>query len=192
MSKFFENFIPASATPLDQARAKVLTATCLAIGGAILAMLLYWIVFSWLEQIETVVVSFILILMLAGIVALVKSGRVRAAAWTLTIFMLLLNLANMTSYGIGTVSSAGFLIPIALAAFTLGPRLGMGTAILGSAAAFAIALAGAAGQLQTEIPFHESNLSFDAMALTLIYLLVGLVCVVWTKSANEAFAKLTE
>jgi len=179
MSKFFEYFIPASTTPLMQARAKVLVATCFALGGAILALLLYWIVFSWLEQIETVILGLVLILILVGIAALVKSGRVRAAAWTLTIFLLLLNLANLTDYGIGTVSAAGLLIPIVLAAFTLGPWLGMGTAIFSSVAVFAIALAGAAGQLHTEIPFQESNLSFDAIALTLVFLLVGMVCAVW-------------
>ena len=189
MSKFFEYFIPASATPLTQARAKVLVATCFALGGAILALLLYWIVFSWLEEIETVIIGLVLVLILAGIAALVKSGRVRAAAWTLTIFLTLLILVDLAEYGIGTVSSAGLLIPIALAAFTLGPWLGMGTAVLNSAGVFAIALAGAAGQLQTEIPFQESNLSFDAMALTLVFLLVGMLCAVWSKSANEAFTE---
>jgi len=186
MSKFFASFIPASAAPLTQARAKVLVATCFALGAAILALLLYWIVFSWLEQIETVLVGLVLILLLAGILALVKSGRVPAAAWALTIFLLLLNLLNMLDYGIGTTSSAGLIIAIVLASFTLGPWLGLGTAALGSLAAFGIALAGSAGLLHTEIPFVESNLSFDAVALTLIYLLVGLLCAVWSKAANEA------
>jgi hypothetical protein len=190
MSKFLAYFIPVSATPLTQARAKVLAATCFALGGAILALLLYWIVFSWLEQIETVIIGLVVILILTGIAALVKSGRVRAAAWTLTIFLLLLILLDLTDYGIGTVTTAGLLIPIALAAFTLGPWLGMGTAVLSSAAVFAIALAGAAGQLHTEIPFQESNLSFDAMALTLVFLLVGMLCAVWSKAANEALSKV--
>lgn len=185
MSKFFEKFTPRAATPFMQARAKVLVATCFAIGGAILAMLLYWIMFSWLEQWETVVIGLILILFLAGMVALVQRGRVRAVAWTLTLFLILLNLANMTSYGIGTVSSAGFLLAIVLAAFTLGPWFGVGTAILGSTAAFGIALAGAAGALQTEIPFQQSNLSFDAMTLTLIYILVGLMCDVGVRALEK-------
>lgn len=184
MGKFFEQFIPASAAPLEQVRARVLVATCFAIGAAILAMLLYWIVFSWLEQWQTVVIGLILVLFLAGMVALVKRGRIRAVAWTLTLFLILLNLANMASYGIGTVSSAGFLLAVVLAAFTLGPWLGLGTAALGSVAAFAIALAGASGALKTEIPFQESNLSFDAITLTLIYLLVGLMCAVGARK-NE-------
>jgi hypothetical protein len=93
----------------------------------------------------------------------------------------------MLDYGIGTTSSAGLLIAIVLAAFTLGPWSGLGTAALGSLVVFGVALAGSAGLLHTEIPFVESNLSFDAVALTLIYLLVGLLCAVWTKAANEAF-----
>lgn len=192
MSKFFAAFIPGTASPLAQARAKVLVAACFAAGLAIAALILYWIIFSWLEQIETVVIGVVLILILAGIVALVKSGRVSAAAWILTLFMTLLNLANMVDYGIGTVSSAGFLIVIALAAFTLGPGPGLGAALLGSLVAFAVAIAGSTGQLQTEIAFHESNLSFDAPTLSLIYLLVGLLCAVWTKAANQAFGKIAE
>jgi hypothetical protein len=178
VNKFFGQFIPASVSPLEQTRAKVLVATCFAIGGAILAMLLYWIIFSWLEQWQTVVIGLVIVLFLAGMVGLVKSGRVRPVAWILTLFLLLLNLANMTSYGIGSTSSAGYVLVIVLAAFTLGPWLGMGSAILGSLAVFGIALAGSAGLLQTEIPFQESNLSFDAMAMTLVYLLVGLMCTV--------------
>lgn len=178
MNKILDRFLPENATALVQMRARVLAATCLAVGGAILATLLYWIIFSWLEQWLTVVIGLIFVLFLCGLLALVKRGRVRGVAWTLTLFLVLLNLANMFSYGIGTTSSAGFLLAIVLAAFTLGPRLGLGIAVLGSVAAFGIALAGASGALQTEIPFQESNLSFDAITLTLIYLLVGLMCAV--------------
>ena len=189
MSKFFGRFIPVSADRLDRARAEVVVAGCFAIGAAIMAILLYWIIFSWLEQIETIVIGLVLLAILAGIVAMVKSGRVRGAAWTLTIFLVLLNLANMLDYGIGTTSSAGMLIAIVLAAFTLGPAWGMGSAILGSAAAFGIAFAGSAGVLHTEIAFVESNLSFDAVVLTLIYLVVGLLCAVWTRAANQALER---
>jgi len=189
MTKLLARLLPVSATPLVRARAQVLLATCLAVGAAILALLLYWIVFSWLEQIETVLAGLVLIASLTGIVALVRSGRVRGAAWTLTILLLLLNLANMLDYGIGTTSSAGMLITIVLAAFTLGPTPGLGTALVGSAAAFGIALAGSAGVLHTEIAFVESNLSFDAVVLTLIYLVVGLLCAVWTRAANQALER---
>lgn len=185
MSKFLDRFVPANVTPLVQVRARVLAATCLAVGAAILATLVYWILFSWLEQWLTVVIGLIFVLFLSGLLALVKRGRVRAVAWTLTLFLVLLNLANMTSYGIGTTSSAGFLLAIVLAAFTLGPQLGLGVAVLGSVAAFGIALAGAAGQLQTEIPFQESNLSFDAITLTLIYLMVGLMCAVGVRQTEK-------
>ena len=61
MSKFFETLIPTSATPLVRARAKVIVSTCLALAAATIALLLYWIVFSWLEQIETVVMGLVLV-----------------------------------------------------------------------------------------------------------------------------------
>jgi hypothetical protein len=189
MSKFFDTFIPASATPLMQARAKVVVAACFATGAALVALILYWIIFSWLEQVETVFMGLVLVLILAGILALVRRGYVHAAAWILTVLMALLNLANMLDYGISTTASAGFLIVIVLAALTLGPALGLGSAVLGSLAAFAFALAASAGQIQTQIPFEEATLSFDAPTLTIIYLLVGLLCAVWSKTTNEAFAK---
>ncbi len=181
---FFEKFIP-NVAPLEQTRARVLVATCFATGAAILAMLLYWILFSWLEQWETVMIGLVIILFLAGMLLLVQRGRIRPVAWILTLLLLLLNLANMTSYGIGTVSSGAYLLVVVLAAFTLGPWLGVGSAILGSAAAFGIALAGAAGTLQTEIPFQESNLSFDAISLTLTYMMVAVMCAVAAKSLEK-------
>ena len=189
MSKIFDAFIPSSANAQAQARARVLVTTCLSIGLAVIAMLLYWIIPGWLEDIETVAIGLTLILILAGILALVKRGHVRAAAWTLTILMALLSLADMSTSGMGTTSSSALLIPIALAAFTLGPAVGLVAAILGSAAVFAIALAGSAGWLQTAIPFQQSNLSFDAITLTLVYLLVGALCAVWSKAANAAFGE---
>lgn len=182
--RFFEKFIP-NVTPQEQARARVLVATCFATGAAILAMLFYWILFRWLEQWETVMIGLGIILFLAGMLALVKRGRIRPVAWTLTLLLLLLNLANMTSYGIGTVSSAAYLLVVVLATFTLGPWLGIGSAILGSIAAFGIALAGAAGALQTEIPFQESNLSFDAITLTLVYMMVAVMCASTVKNSEK-------
>jgi hypothetical protein len=183
MNRLFAAFLPANTTPLALARARVLVAACLAVGAAILALLLYWIAFSWLEQTETVFAGLVLIALLAGILALVRRGNVGAAAWILTVLVLLLNLANMLDYGIGTTSSAGFVLAILLAAFTIGPAMGLAAAALGSVAAFAITLAASTGLLMTEIPFQQSNLSFDAVALTLIYLLVGILCAAWSPSA---------
>ena len=182
MNRFFDYFVPGTATALVQARARVVAAACLALAAAVLALLLYWIIFSWLEQIETIGLGLVLVLILAGILALLRRGRVGAAAWTLSVLVLLLNLANMLDYGIGTTSSAGFVIAILLAAFSLGPGMGLVTAALGSLAAFGITLAAAGGMIQTEIPYQQSNLSFDAVTLTLIYLLVGLLSAVWGKA----------
>lgn len=180
---------PLPSSPLERAQAKVTIVTAFAIGAAMLALVLYWIVTSSLEDVETIFLALGLILLLAGIIALVKRGRVKLGAWILTLLMIFLNLSNMTWYGVSTTSSAGYLIPILLALFSIGAGAGFGVTLLGCASVFAISLLASAGQIQTEIPYVESHLTFDAPALTLIYLLVYFICNAWVKSTREAFAK---
>jgi len=142
-----------------------------------------------LEDIETILILIVLLLVLAGIVALVKRGYIKLGAWLLTGLMLLLNLSDMTWYGIGSVASAGFIIPILLAVFSISPKAGMGVTILGCISVFLVAYLASIGQLQTEIPYQESNLSFDAPTLSLIYLITGILAGNWVRSTEEAFRK---
>lgn len=181
--------IPSSSSPNERAKANVVVVTALAIGAATLALVLFWVVTFTLEDIETVILTIVLILLMAGVIALVKRGRVRLGAWILVILMIFLNLSNMTWYGVSTTSSAGYLIPILLALFGIGSGAGLGVTIFGCASVFAISLLASMGQIQTEIPFVESHLTFDAPALTLIYLVVYFISNVWVKSAQSAFTE---
>ena len=54
---------------------------------------------------------------------------------------------------------------------------------------FFVAYLASIGQLQTEIPYQESNLSFDAPTLSLIYLITGVLAGNWVRSTEEAFRK---
>ena len=180
--------IPTSS-PLNRAKAKVTIVTALAIGAAMLALVLFWIVTFTLEDIETIFLTLGLILLMAGIIALVKRGHIKLGAWILTGLMIFLNLSNMTWYGVSTTSSAGYLIPILLALFGIGSGAGLGVAILGCVSVFAISGLASTGQIQTEIPYAESHLTFDAPALTLIYLVVYFISNAWVKSAQEIFAE---
>lgn len=182
-------FLPTSASPIERAKAKVTVVTALAIGAAMLALVLFWIVTFTLEDIETIFLTVVLILLMAGVIALVQRGRVQLGAWVLTLLMIFLNLSNMTWYGISTTSSAGYLIPILLALFGIGSAAGFGVTVLGCVTVFAISLLASAGQIQTEIPYSESHLTFDAPALTLIYLIVYFISNAWVKSAQEAFTE---
>ena len=181
--------LPSSASPIERARAKVTVVTALAIYAAMLALVWFWIVTFTLEDIETVFLTIVLILMMAGVVFLVKRGRVTLSAWILTLLMIFLNLSNMTWYGVSTTSSAGYLIPILLALFGIGSGAGLGVTIFGCVSVFGISLLASAGQIQTEIPYAESHLTFDAPALALIYLVVFFISNAWVKSAQEAFTE---
>lgn len=184
-----KQFIPSSASPIERARAKVTVVTALAIGAAMLALVLFWILTSTLEDIETIFLTIVLLLLMAGLIVLVQRGYIRLGAWILTLLMVFLNLANMTWYGIATTSSAGYIIPILLALFGISSAAGLGITILGCASVFAISLLASAGQIQTEIPYAESHLTFDAPALTLIYLLVYFISSAWVQSAQSALTE---
>ena len=185
--KLIHALLPSSLPVLERAKARVVIVTSLAIGAAMLALVLFWIVTFTLEDIETIFLTLGLILVLAGILALVKRGNVKLGAWILTGLMIFLNLSNMAWYGVSTTSSAGYIIPILLALFSLGAGAGLGVTLMGCVSVFAISLLASTGQIQTEIPYAESHLTFDAPALTLVYLLVYFISNAWVTSARETF-----
>jgi len=188
-SNLINALLPESASTFERAQAKIISIMSIVIGSAMLALVLYWLLTNTLEDIETILILIVLLLVLAGIVALVKRGYIKLGAWLLTGLMLLLNLSDMTWYGIGSVASAGFIIPILLAVFSISPKAGMGVTILGCISVFLVAYLASIGQLQTEIPYQESNLSFDAPTLSLIYLITGILAGNWVRSTEEAFRK---
>jgi lysylphosphatidylglycerol synthetase-like protein (DUF2156 family) len=187
MKLTINSLLPESASPYERVQAKTVSATSIVIGAAMLALVLYWIFTGTLEDIETIFVTAGLFLLLAGIAGLVKHGHVKLGAWLLTSLMLLLNISDMAWYGIGTVASAGFIIPILLAVFSISPKAGMSTSILGCISVFLISYLASIGQLRTEIPYQASNLSFDAPALSLIFLIVGSLAGNWVNSTKDAF-----
>lgn len=176
-----------SASVLERTRAKIVSTLSIVIGSAMLALVLYWLLTNTLEDIETIFVMTGLLLILAGIVALVKRGYVKLGAWSITGLMLFLILSDMAWHGVGTVAAAGYIIPILLAVFSIGPRAGMSVTFLGCISSFLIAYLGSIGQWQTKIPYQASNLSFDAPVLSLIYLITGILAGNWVRATEEAF-----
>lgn len=183
-----QRFLPPTNSPLERARAKVVASTCLGTITAMLFLVLYWIMTGSLEYFETILITLIFVAILAGMLVLVRRGTVRLAAWSLVVFTSLLNVANMAFYGIGTTASAGFLIPIALAIFCIGVPAGIGFALFASFTVFVIAWLGSIGQMQTIIPYQDSNLTFDAPVLTLTYLIFGALTAVWIDSVSKMIA----
>lgn len=179
--------LPESVSNMERAQARVISMTSIAIGAALLALVLYWILTSTLEDIETIFIAFGLAFLLAGNVVLVKKGYIRSGAWFVTGLLLLLNLSNMAWYGIGSSASAGYIIAILLATFSISPKAGMGITVLGCISVFVFAYLASIGQMRTEIPYQISNLSFDAPTLSLIYLISGALAGNWVGSTRDAF-----
>lgn len=96
VSERMNALLPESVSPFERAQAKIVSNTSIVTGSAMLALVLYWIVTNTFEDIETIFVLAILLIILTGIIALVQRGYIKLGAWLLTGLMLLLNLSNMT------------------------------------------------------------------------------------------------
>ncbi len=189
LAERINSLLPVSVSEFQQAQARIIINTSIAISAAMLVLVLYWVVTGTLEDIETIFIVFGLLLVFVGIIALVKYGHLLSGAWILIGVMLLLNLVDMTWYGISSVASAGYVIPILIAAFSISPKAGMSISILGCVSVFSISYFASIGQLHTEIPYQESTLSFDAPTLSLIYLIASVLAGNWVRSTQKAFQK---
>jgi len=77
MSPLLERLLPKTDSRADRARAALVLTTCGAVILASLAMLLFWVFTSSLEEVSTAVEDAVLILILLGIVALNRRGTTR-------------------------------------------------------------------------------------------------------------------
>jgi hypothetical protein len=148
--------------------------TCAAIALGVLALILTWIVSGDLE-LETVAAAGILFLILAGLVLLTLRGGERAALIILAVLLFILVAADSTEYGLHTSMAAAFLIPILLIARGLGMRAGISAALICSAFGWLQAAAENAGWIAVPYPIDISHLTFDAPALTVVFLLCAVI-----------------
>ena len=180
---FFINLIvsllPTSYSLSDQASAMVVIITSLAISGAMVVLILYWLLTKSFETIKTIFAMLAIMLGLAICVWLAINDQVKTAAWILIVFMLLLNIANMLGYGIATSASAAYLIPILLAMFCINVGTGYIISALGCLLVFGIAFLQSKEKIKTLLPYQVSHLTFDAPVLSLIYILVAFITGSW-------------
>lgn len=148
--------------------------TCAAIVLGVLALVLTWIVSGDL-QFETAAAAGILCLFLAGLVLLALRGGARAALLILAVLLFLLVAADLSWYGLHSSMASAFLIPILLAARGLGMRAGFAAALICSAFGWLLAGAENAGWIAVSYPVDISHLTFDAPALTVVFLLCAVI-----------------
>lgn len=185
LADLLNNLVPKYYSQIDQMRAVTIIVTSFAIGGAILLLILYWVVTKSFETKITIYVALLIILLLAGCIGFVMQGQLATGAWMLIILMVLVNFLNMAFYGISSSSSAAYIIPILLAMFSIGANAGVGVAILGCVFVFIVPILQSRGILKSILPFEISSLTFDAPVLTLIYILVTLVVYTWASSSKN-------
>jgi hypothetical protein len=166
--------------PLLLGRAKLIMITSLGLTLAVWALVLTWLISGDLEGI-TVVMAAVFSAVMVGLIALARSGRVRPAAWLLVSMLSVLILADTADYGLGSPSIVSYLIPIVLAACTLGLAAGVGVAVFGSSVIWLIAITLSAGWYQSNVPFRIDHLTFNAPLLTVIFLLVAGIVGWWSR-----------
>ena len=181
MPPLLERLLPKTDGRADRARAALVLVTCGAVILASLAMILFWVFTGSLEEVSTAVADAVLIIILFGMILLVRRGYTRLALWLLIALLTFLTLDISTMYGVNTLSSSGFLLPIILAACGAGLWAGLALALVGSLGMWIIAFASLTGALQPWIPFEVSNLTFDAPFLTVLFFLVAFILGVWTR-----------
>ena len=181
----WEWLLPDTEQVLVHGRAGLVIAACLALTAAVVALILTWIVSGDLQR-ETAVAGAVFILLLVGIGALARRGRVSLATWTLVILLTLVITTDVMPYGLGSPAAAAYVIPITLAACGLGLWAGIGVAVFGSVAAWLVAWATTAGWYEPWELVDISHLTFNAPALTVIFLIVALIVGVWTRYLGRA------
>jgi lysylphosphatidylglycerol synthetase-like protein (DUF2156 family) len=162
------------ADPIARRIAMLATLTCAAIAAGAALLILTWIISGDLEA-ETVAAAAVLFLILAGIVLLALRGGERAALFILSALLYLLVAADLAWYGLHTSMAAAFMIPILLLGCGLGLREGVAAALICSAYGWILAAGENAGWIAVPYTPDISHLTFDAPALTVLYLMAAVI-----------------
>lgn len=182
MEALLKSLLPNSYSLFDQAIALTVIKTSLAIGLAMLLLVLYWVFTKSFETIKTIFVMLGVMVILALCISLEITGRVSAGALILIAVTVLLNFASMAGYGISSSASSGYILPILLAFFCLGSSAGYAITLAGCIFVFAIPILSSKGWIRTIFPYQASNITFEAPSLSLIYLLIALITGSWSNS----------
>jgi len=168
---------------LRLARCRLVQAAWASVGGAVLFIILFWVVSGSLEDIETVFAGGVFLLILGGIAWLARR-REKLAAWLLVGLLTLLIAVDLLDYGVGTPAAAGFVLPAVLAACALGLWAGLGVSLSGSAVIWLIAWGSTSGGW-FDPPAPIDHLTFNAPALTVILVAAALIVGLWGRSVEK-------
>jgi hypothetical protein len=127
-------------------------------------------------------------LALVGIGFLAREGGVLLAAGALVALLTLMVTAVVATYGLASVGASAYVLPIVLAACTLGLGAGLGMAGVSAAIAWLLAWGERAGWRKPVLQTHVYHLTFNAPALTVLFLLTALMAGFWSQYLVRASA----
>lgn len=182
-------FSPVTENPIIQAQAILIVVICLGLIAALIFLLVTWRITKDLLA-ETVLLYSIFIIFFSGIIALVRNGSILVAAWMLILLLMGAITYNIYLYGVSSVPASALVIPILIAASILGFWSGIGIACLGSMIIWLFAWGESAGWHDPELPSHVSHLTFNAPALTTIFILTALITGFWSQLVGQTLANI--
>jgi hypothetical protein len=171
--------LPATENILLRGQAGLVIAACLGLALAALALVVTWAITGDLLR-QTVLATALLALILIGIGALAREGWVTLAAGALVILLTLIITSIVATYGLGSISASGYVLPIVLATCAVGLWAGLFVALTSAATLWILAWGERAGWRRPLLPTHIHHLTFNAPALTVLFLLTALMGGVWT------------
>lgn len=178
--KAWRHLLPATTDVIKRGRANIVIAACLGVILVACGLILTWWISGDLQW-ETVVAASILTLILGGLAALVRRGHVGLAHGLLLGLLWLLITVDAWGYGLASPAASAYVLPIVLAAAGLGFGATLGVAMLSSASVWLLAWGEVAGWHVPYSPVELSHLTFNAPALTAIFLLVAVLIGSWTQ-----------
>ena len=184
----WEWLLPATDDPLLRGQAGLVVVTSLGLMLLFLLLALTWLITGDLAW-ETVVVGLFFSLMLAGLVALARTGQARLATWLLVGLLLAFITLDAGAFGLGSPAAAASFIPILVAACGLGLGAGLGVTLYCAALVWLIAAAGYAGWYDPWIEFDVSHLTFNAPFLSLFFVLAALLTGFWSRHLRRALTR---
>jgi hypothetical protein len=165
---------------LSTGRTKLLLWTCIGLVAAAWALILVWLISGDLEE-ETAVAGVVFTLILAGIGLLARRGYSRAATWILVGLLMILIGMDTSSFGLAAPGSAAFVMPIVLAACSLGLWPGIGTALAATAVVWLVAYATTAGWYEPYGLVEISHLTFNAPFYSVVFLVTAVIVGGWMR-----------
>jgi hypothetical protein len=170
----WEWLLPTTEDALLRGRAELVSAACLALILASLALVLIWAISRDLDR-DTVFGMTVLSLVLLGIGFVAREGRVSLAAGALVALATVIITSRVALYGLASVTASAYVLPIVLAAGALGLGAGLALAVVSSAITWFLAWGEAAGRRKPVLPTQDYHLTFNAPTLTVVFVLTALL-----------------